>query len=532
MPLKSQAQRRYLWATNPKLAKKFEKETPDSKKLPEKVADHVNDRAAERTDLTDAEVEKMRSLVKSNQSLFRKGSTYSVKVPNRGYFVIGDVGKKRKNHVVKTVLGKDMVPPGLTIQERLLNHREKLASGPIAQALDLYKFAAMNAARRVARMGIDAVTKAKPPIANNANKGVKDFLGSSPIRNAANTFNPNAASPITSAVKAPVAPAVTVPAESGSLANKAIGNIRGGQAVNPTNLTNVPKVQVNNMPTVGARKNPWLQTEQAPIGFVNQTGTTNVSTLTQKGFNTSAANPVKGTKVNTTATVEPATVAKPVTPAPTNQVTAAQSPTTSIPTPTVAPTVPPTVAPTVAPTSAAPNATPIANPQQLNITTAKPVTDEVAKPSLLRRAAVPLAIAGLGTAGVLGAAASEVSPSQSPQQGSLYQKVASRLRSKVASIEYRGKTFPGYNQPIASDKAEKKKMVLAKDGEQVKLIHFGQKGYKHNYSNEAKQNYLKRSAGIVGKNGLTKNDKLSANYWARRELWPKNEPADGTAKDK
>lgn len=103
--------------------------------------------------------------------------------------------------------------------------------------------------------------------------------------------------------------------------------------------------------------------------------------------------------------------------------------------------------------------------------------------------------------------------------------------AKTAAVEYHGKTFPGYNQPIASDRAEKKKMVLAKEGDKVKLIHFGQKGYKHNYSNEAKQNYLKRSAGIVGKNGLTKNDKMSANYWARRELWPRNEPADGTAKD-
>jgi len=35
MPLKSKAQRRYLWATDPKLAKKFEKETPKGKKLPE-----------------------------------------------------------------------------------------------------------------------------------------------------------------------------------------------------------------------------------------------------------------------------------------------------------------------------------------------------------------------------------------------------------------------------------------------------------------------------------------------------------------
>ena len=37
MPIKSKAQRRYLWATHPKLAKKFEAETPKGKRLPEKV---------------------------------------------------------------------------------------------------------------------------------------------------------------------------------------------------------------------------------------------------------------------------------------------------------------------------------------------------------------------------------------------------------------------------------------------------------------------------------------------------------------
>lgn len=108
-----------------------------------------------------------------------------------------------------------------------------------------------------------------------------------------------------------------------------------------------------------------------------------------------------------------------------------------------------------------------------------------------------------------------------------------RSTEKEASVEYRGRTFPGYNQPIDSDRPEKKKMVLAKKGDQIKLIHFGQKGYKHNYSEAAKKNYLSRSAGIRGKDGsLTANDKLSANYWARRELWPKNEPADGSARSR
>lgn len=36
MPLRSKAQRRKLWATNPKLARKFERHTPKGKKLPER----------------------------------------------------------------------------------------------------------------------------------------------------------------------------------------------------------------------------------------------------------------------------------------------------------------------------------------------------------------------------------------------------------------------------------------------------------------------------------------------------------------
>ena len=98
-------------------------------------------------------------------------------------------------------------------------------------------------------------------------------------------------------------------------------------------------------------------------------------------------------------------------------------------------------------------------------------------------------------------------------------------RLPSGGITYRGVTFPGYNKPRASTRPEKKKMVLAKKGDQVKVIHFGQKGYKHNYSDEAKKSYLARSAGIKGK-----DDKFSANYWARRILWPSGQEADGSAK--
>lgn len=103
--------------------------------------------------------------------------------------------------------------------------------------------------------------------------------------------------------------------------------------------------------------------------------------------------------------------------------------------------------------------------------------------------------------------------------------------AKLAGVEYRGHTFPGYNQPIeAPDGDTHKMMVLAKRGGDVKLVRFGHRGYQHNYSPEAKANYLKRSAGIRdGSGNLTKDDPFSPNYWARKHLWPKNQKADGSA---
>lgn len=37
MPMESQAERRFLWATKPDVAKKMEKDTPKGEKLPEHV---------------------------------------------------------------------------------------------------------------------------------------------------------------------------------------------------------------------------------------------------------------------------------------------------------------------------------------------------------------------------------------------------------------------------------------------------------------------------------------------------------------
>ena len=62
--------------------------------------------------------------------------------------------------------------------------------------------------------------------------------------------------------------------------------------------------------------------------------------------------------------------------------------------------------------------------------------------------------------------------------------------------------------------------VLNPKTNRVNTIHFGQKGYRHNYSKMAKRKFLARSGGIRDKKGnLTKNNPLSANYWSRTFLW-------------
>lgn len=91
-------------------------------------------------------------------------------------------------------------------------------------------------------------------------------------------------------------------------------------------------------------------------------------------------------------------------------------------------------------------------------------------------------------------------------------------------VVYRGEKFPGFNKPkIAPKGSPAKRRVLAKKGDKVKVINFGKRGYsdytKHK-SEKRRRSYLARSGGIRNKAGkLTKDDKFSANYFARRYLW-------------
>ena len=86
-------------------------------------------------------------------------------------------------------------------------------------------------------------------------------------------------------------------------------------------------------------------------------------------------------------------------------------------------------------------------------------------------------------------------------------------RLPSGKIDYRGKKFDGFNKPRRSDRPEKKGMVLAKEGEKVRLIHFGDSSMGHNYSPEARRSFKARHAKNIAKG------KMSAAYWADKVYW-------------
>lgn len=69
------------------------------------------------------------------------------------------------------------------------------------------------------------------------------------------------------------------------------------------------------------------------------------------------------------------------------------------------------------------------------------------------------------------------------------------------------------NKPRPSTSPGKKRMVKACANGQEKIIHFGAKGYGHNYSPEARKSFRARH------NCEGATNKLSARYWACKNLW-------------
>jgi hypothetical protein len=69
------------------------------------------------------------------------------------------------------------------------------------------------------------------------------------------------------------------------------------------------------------------------------------------------------------------------------------------------------------------------------------------------------------------------------------------------------------NKPRPSTSAGKKMMVKACEGGKEKIVHFGAKGYGHNYSAAARKSFKARHKCSE------KKSKLSAQYWACKKLW-------------
>lgn len=106
----------------------------------------------------------------------------------------------------------------------------------------------------------------------------------------------------------------------------------------------------------------------------------------------------------------------------------------------------------------------------------------------------------------------------------------STLPRENGKVRYRGRLWE-IDNPVPSDRPGKKQMVLAKKGDEVKLVHFGDssmKDYRQHESKSRRANYLARSGGIRNKDGqLTKDDPFSPNYWSRKVLWASRKDSMG-----
>jgi hypothetical protein len=69
------------------------------------------------------------------------------------------------------------------------------------------------------------------------------------------------------------------------------------------------------------------------------------------------------------------------------------------------------------------------------------------------------------------------------------------------------------NQPMKSNRPEKKRMVKVCDGERQQIIHYGATGYGHNYSEVARKSFRARHKCDQ------QTDKFTAAYWACKDLW-------------
>ena len=91
------------------------------------------------------------------------------------------------------------------------------------------------------------------------------------------------------------------------------------------------------------------------------------------------------------------------------------------------------------------------------------------------------------------------------------------------SVEYRGEKFEGYNKPKKTTKhPSKSHAVLAKEGDTIKLIRFGEQGAETAGKPKAGESdrMKKKRASFKARHAKNiKRGKLSAAYWADKVKW-------------
>jgi hypothetical protein len=90
------------------------------------------------------------------------------------------------------------------------------------------------------------------------------------------------------------------------------------------------------------------------------------------------------------------------------------------------------------------------------------------------------------------------------------------------AIEYRGEKFSGYNKPKRTPgHPDKSHAVLAKEGEKVKLIRFGQQGVSGSPAKkgESKADAARRASFKARHAENIAKGKMSAAYWADKVKW-------------
>ena len=89
-------------------------------------------------------------------------------------------------------------------------------------------------------------------------------------------------------------------------------------------------------------------------------------------------------------------------------------------------------------------------------------------------------------------------------------------------INYRGERFDGYNKPKRTpNHPTKSHAVLAKEGDTVKLIRFGQQGVSGSppRKGESKADAARRRAFKARHAANIRKGKMSAAFWADRAKW-------------